>query len=151
MGLYNINQFFIRESILYLKTNVYSNTNFKSINRDSNDVTMINYMVDNYIMFHKEWVIPQKKYIDLIKQFNTVGYDKKRDVYRIDQYVLKLIDNYIEIQKGKKKWLMVKIEDIIKSNIKVVSKQVLVKENKKYSIQTEYKGKKPTYNLPIHK
>jgi hypothetical protein len=156
MGLKNKNNpFFIRDSVLYLKTNVYSNTIFKSINTDSNGVTMINYMLDDYIMFHKEWVIPQKKYIDLITKFNSVGYDmeydKKRDLYRIDEYGLKLIDNYIQIQKGNKKWIMVKIDDIIKSNIKVESKQVLVKENKNYFLQTDYKGDNPTYNLPIHK
>jgi len=27
----------------------------------------------------------------------------------------------------------------------------LVKENDKYFLQTDYKGNKPTYNLPIHK
>ena len=156
MGLKNKNNpFFIRDSVLYLKTNVYSNTIFKSINSDSNGVTMINYMLDDYIMFHKEWVIPQKKYIDLVTKFNTVGYDmeydKKRDLYRIDEYGLKTIDNYIQIQKGNKKWIMVKIDDIIKSNIKVVSKQVLVKEKDKYFLQTDYKGDNPTYNLPIHK
>jgi len=141
--------FFIKNKVFYSKSSsnlIYANTNFKSINMDSNGVTMVNYTLDEYeyIMFHKEWVIPQPKYIDLIKKFTNVG-------YMIDQYRLKKIDNYIQIQKGNKKWIMVKIDDIIKSNIKVVSKQVLVKENDKYSIQTDYKGNKPTYNLPIHK
>ena len=150
--------FFIKNKVFYSKSSsnlIYANTNFKSINMDSNGVTMVNYTLDEYIMFHKEWVIPQPKYIDLVKKFTNVGYDisyhKKSDLYRIDQYRLKKIDNYIQIQKGNKKWIMVKIDDIIKSNIKVVSKQVLVKENDKYSIQTDYKGNKPTYNLPIHK
>ena len=139
--------FFIKNKVFYSKSSsnlIYANTNFKSINMDSNGVTMVNYTLDEYIMFHKEWVIPQPKYIDLIKKFTNVG-------YRNDQYRLKKIDNYIQIQKGNKKWIMVKIDDIIKSNIKVVSKQVLVKENDKYFLQTDYKGNKPTYNLPIHK
>lgn len=128
--------FYIGNKKFYLIGNVYSNTNFKSINSDSNGVTMINYRLDlnDYIMFDKEWVIPQKKYVDLIEQSNPT-------------YKIKKIDHYIQIQKGSKKWIMVKVRYMLKENIKA-SNQVLVEENKKYSIQTNYSGTATTYNLP---
>ena len=153
MGLKSKNNMFYignHPNPFYLKGNIYSNRHLKSVNMDSNDTTMINYTLDDYIMFDKEWVIPQKKYIDLVKKFNTIGshitYDRRSGLDRMDGYGLKIDNIYIHIQQGRKKWTMVKISDILQLNEKTPSKQVLVEENKTYSIQTDYTG--TIYNLP---
>lgn len=153
MGLKSLNETFYignHPNKFYLKENVYSNRHLKSVNMDSNSTTMINYTLDDYIMFDKQWVIPQKKYIDLVKKINTIGtemyYDKRSGLDRLDGYGLNLDGIYIRIKKGHKKWTMVKISDIIQLNEKTPSKQVLVEENKTYSIQTDYSG--TIYNLP---
>ena len=112
MGLKSRNETFYignHPNNFYLKGNIYSNTNLKSVNMDSNGSTMINYTLDEYIMFDKQWVIPQKKYIDLVKKFNTIGshitYDRRRGLYRMDGYGLKIDNIYIHIQQGHKNGL----------------------------------------------